>query len=73
MNKDNKNNYYLKRYTFTFIIVILLMIVFLLLEKSIPNEKSSWDYWESKLDTSTYWRNRNNPYHPAFYMPSYNS
>ena len=40
MNKDNKNNYYLKRYTFTFIIVILLMIVFLLLEKSIPNEKS---------------------------------
>ena len=42
-------------------------------EYSIPNEKSSWDYWESKLDTSTYWRNRNNPYHPAFYMPSYNS
>ena len=40
MNKDNKNNYYLKRYTFTFIIVILLMIVFLLMEKSIPNEKS---------------------------------
>ena len=40
MNKDNKNNYYLKRYTFTFIIVILLMIVFLLMEKSIPNDKS---------------------------------
>ncbi len=42
-------------------------------EYSIPNEKSSWDYWENKLDTSTYWRNKNNPYHPAFYIPSYNS
>lgn len=42
---------------------------------SVPNEKSSWDYWENvnKKDRNSYWSNRNDPCHPAFYMPDYNS
>ena len=42
---------------------------------SIPNEKSSWDYWDnvSSRERNDYWYNRNDPCHPAFYLPSYNS
>jgi len=40
-----------------------------------PDEKSWWNYWED-LDydeRDTYWSNKNNPYHPAFYIPRFNS
>lgn len=42
---------------------------------TLPNEKSSWDYWEnvSNRDRNDYWYNRNDPCHPAFYIASYNS
>ncbi len=42
---------------------------------SIPNERSSWDYWENLNydQRNEYWRNRKNPHHPAFYIPNYNS
>lgn len=42
---------------------------------SVPNEKSSWDYWDNVNDRerNNYWYNRNDPCHPAFYIPSYNS
>lgn len=42
---------------------------------SVPNEKSSWDYWDSvsSKERNNYWSNRNDPCHPAFYIPSYNS
>ncbi len=42
---------------------------------SIPNEQSSWDYWDSLNyeQRNSYWRNKNNPNHPAFYLPNYNS
>ncbi len=42
---------------------------------SLPNERSSWDYWENLNyeQRDEYWRNRKNPHHPAFYIPSYNS
>lgn len=41
---------------------------------SIPVEHSSWDYYESDYEQrNSYWRNKNNPFHPAFYLPSYNS
>ena len=41
---------------------------------SVPTEHSSWDYYESLNynQRSSYWRNKNNPFHPAFYLPSYN-
>lgn len=42
---------------------------------SVPVENSSWDYYESMNyeQRNSYWRNKNNPFHPAFYLPSYNS
>ena len=42
---------------------------------SVPVEHSSWDYYESMNyeQRNSYWRNKNNPFHPAFYIPSYNS
>ena len=46
-NKKNKI-YFLKRYIITFIIVILFMIVFLLMEKSIPNERSKQNILKSE-------------------------
>lgn len=42
---------------------------------SVPNENSSWDYWDSvsSRERNNYWSYRNDPCHPAFYLPSYNS
>ncbi len=40
-----------------------------------PTEKSLWNYWED-LDydeRDAYWSNKDNPYHPAFYIPRFNS
>ena len=40
-----------------------------------PTEKSLWNYWED-LDydeQDSYWSNKDNPYHPAFYIPRFNS
>ena len=46
-------------------------------EYSVPtnNEKSSWDYYENVnyKQRQEYWSYRNDPCHPAFYVPSYNS
>ena len=42
-------------------------------EYSVPSEKSSWDSWEKNSDYDNYWYYRNDPCHPAFYLPSYNS
>lgn len=44
-------------------------------EYSTPVEKSSWDYWENvdRKDRDSYWSYNNDPCHPAFYMPRYNS
>lgn len=40
----------------------------------VEHEKSSWDYWEnSNKSRDGYWRYDDDPCHPAFYMPSYNS
>ncbi|MBR0486633.1 MAG: alpha-2-macroglobulin [Treponema sp.] len=41
----------------------------------IPTEKSNWDWWNG-MDydkRNSYWRYRNDPCHPAFYLPNYNS
>lgn len=40
-----------------------------------PNEKSSWDSWENAnvKNRNSYWSYDNDPCHPAFYMPKYNS
>lgn len=40
---------------------------------SVPNERSSWDYWEGRNNRDGYWRYDDDPCHPAFYIPSYNS
>ncbi len=41
---------------------------------SVPNERSSWDYYESSnRNRNNYWNYRNDPCHPAFYIPRYNS
>ena len=42
---------------------------------SVPNERSSWDWWESSQakDRDGWWRYDDDPCHPAFYMPRYNS
>ena len=56
MSKNKKTKVELKKYIITFIIVISLMIIFLLMEKSIPNEKSrlnivkSEDYYHEYFD-----------------------
>ncbi len=38
----------------------------------VPNQKSYWDYAEQR-NTYGYWSYRDDPCHPAFYTPSYNS
>ena len=41
---------------------------------SVPNQRSSWDSWEERNSgRSGYWYHRDDPCHPAFYMPNYNS
>ena len=44
----SKNNFFIKKYVITFLIVITLMIVFLLMEKTIPNEKSRQNILKSE-------------------------
>jgi len=40
-----------------------------------PDEGSYWDYWDNLNyeDRETFWSYKNDPCHPAFYMPRYNS
>lgn len=40
-----------------------------------PREESAWDYWEDMdySERDTYWSYKDNPYHPAFYIPRFNS
>ena len=44
-------------------------------EVPVQHEKSSWDYWENvkTKDRDNYYTYDDDPCHPAFYMPKYNS
>lgn len=40
-----------------------------------PAERSAWDYWKNVQyrEQDMYWAYKDNPYHPAFYIPRFNS